>query len=82
MHDVKWFVKARAEKRYSRAIARSLGIAGDPGGLFGDIITLGSRVCCTVIVCLKSDGKLMFVPGSFFSNFNLDRLNLPEMKKY
>lgn len=55
-------------------------IAGEPGGLLGEITPvtpLGSR-CCTVIVCLKSDGKLMFEPGSFFSIFIFDRLNLPE----
>lgn len=64
-------------EKYSRAIAWSRVImAGDPGGLLGDI-TPGTPLCCTVIVCLKSDGKLMFEPGSFFSSLNLDLLNLP-----
>lgn len=68
--------------KYLRAIARSLDIAGELGGLLGEIIPaiLGSNVCCTVILCLKSDGKLIFVPGSFFSNFSLDLLNFPAKK--
>lgn len=64
----------------SRAMALNLVIAGDPGGLWGDITALWSSVCCTVIVCLKSDGKLIFDPGSFFSSFNLDLLNFPKEK--
>lgn len=57
-------------------------MAGDPGGLLGDIIPdiLGSNVCWTVILCLKSDGKLIFEPGSFFKSFNRDLLNFPERK--
>lgn len=51
-------------------------IAGEPGGLRGDI-TPGTPLCCTVIVCLKSEGKLMLEPGSFFNSFSLDLLNLP-----
>lgn len=64
----------------SRAIALNLVMAGDPGGLCGEMtpaIALWSRVCCTVIVCRKSDGKLIFEPGSFFNSFNLDLLNFP-----
>lgn len=51
-------------------------MAGEPGGLRGDIIP-GTPLCCTVIVCLKSEGKLILEPGSFFSSFNLDLLNFP-----
>jgi hypothetical protein len=41
---------------YSRAIALSLGIFGEPGGLFGPDASrfFLSPVCCTVIVCRKS----------------------------
>ena len=69
----------------SRAIALSLAMAGDPGGLCGEItpvMALWSKVlCCTVIVCRKSEGKLMLLPGSFFSSFNLDLLNFPGQRK-
>lgn len=67
---------------YLRAMARSLDIAGEPGGLLGDIIPdiAGSNVCFTVILCLKSDGKLIFVLGSFFKSFSLDLLNFPKRK--
>lgn len=63
-----------------RAIARNRGIAGEPGGLRGEITPLKallSIVCCTVIVCLKSEGKLILDPGSFLRSFNLDLLNFP-----
>lgn len=69
-------------KDNSRAIARSLVIAGDPGGLCVEMTPLSalfgtSVVCCTVIVCRKSEGKLILDPGSFFNNLSLDLLNLP-----
>lgn len=71
-------------KSYLRAIARRRGMAGEPGGLLGEITPLTallSIVCCTVIVCLKSDGKLILEPNSFFNDFNLDRLNFPKIKQ-
>lgn len=63
-------------------MALSRGMAGEPGGLWGEVTPprpLGSNIVCwTVIVCRKSDGELIFCPGSFFKSLSLDRLNFPE----
>ena len=48
-----------------QAIARSLGMLGDPGGLLGLegflFFPLSKAVCCTVIVCLKSETREAYV---------------------
>lgn len=53
-------------KLYIRAMARSLGIAGDPGGVsVRNRDSSRNAVCLTVIVCLKSNGNDI-CPGSRF----------------
>lgn len=54
--------------RYLRAIARNLGIAGDPGGVsVRKRESSNKAVCLTVIVCLKSNGNDI-CPGSRFKS--------------
>ena len=63
--------------KYLHAIARNRGIAAVAGEFGNEIVGTVSIVCWTVIVCRKSEGKLMFCPGSFFRIFSLDRLKRP-----
>lgn len=61
---------------YSRAMALSRGIAGEPGGVSVRILD-SSRVavCLTVIVCLKSTGNDI-CPGSRFKSCNYENFNI------